>query len=401
MPSREQRETIALKIALCAPTDIHALARSLGQQTAGVTPGLGSTATTPLITEFLRRGHDVTVYTLSMNLPGEEQYHWGRLRLFVGSFRKRHLARNFYRPEIAYLEKVIKADAPSFVHAHWTYEFSLGALKSGVPTVTTIHDLPWNVLRYYRDPHRFVRLLMAYEVALRGRHFTAVSEYAASHFRRFFKPGSTIKVIPNGLPDAIFDMSGQPAKRDSDPVTFATILQGWSRRKNATVVLEAFRIVRGKVPGARLLMFGVDYEEGGPADQWAMQKNLYEDVTFVGVLPYHDLLKRVYEEVDVIVHPSLDEALSMTALEGLALKKVFIAGESTPGMEEILGFSEAGVLLNMRDPAVIAGAMVRLGRDKAYRNSVATRGYDRASTTYRMDTVATKYEALYKSIWSV
>ena len=386
-----------MKIALCAPTNIHALARFCNQSTEGILPGLGSTATTPLITELLRRGHEVTVYTLSRGPIQEQLYEWDNLRIFVGPYRERHIARNFFGIEIAYLTRIIRADQPAFVHAHWTYEFALGALRSGIHTVTTIHDLPWNVLRYYRDPYRAVRLMMAYAVAFEGKQFTAVSNDAADHFRRYFKPGSRIKVIHNGLPAPMFEGSNQ-AEENEGPCCYATILQGWSRRKNATAALKAFGLVRKQIPDARLLMFGLDYEPGGPAQTWARQQGLEDGVTFAGELPYPELLRRMREEIDVIVHPSLDESFSMAALEGMALSKPVIAGRSTPGVREVLGFGEGGILVNLKQPEEVAHVMVELARDLHYRERIGNDGYKRASSLYRLEHVVTQYENFYQGM---
>ncbi|SEB39343.1 glycosyltransferase family 4 protein [Terriglobus roseus] len=384
-------------IALCAPTDIHALARFCGQDTAGVAPGLGSTATTPLIIGLLQRGHSVTVYTLSENLENAETYRWGELTVHVGPCRTRHLARNYYRQEIDWLRERIERTAPPFVHAHWTYEFALGALRSGVRTVTTIHDLPWNVLRYYRDPHRVMRLLMAYEVAARGVRFTAVSQDAATHFCRYFKTGAEIAVIHNGLSSERFAAEIKPMAQ-SKGCTFATVLQGWSRRKNASVALYAFDRVRRAAPESRMLMFGYDYQPGGPAHRWAIKQKLNVGVTFVGPVPYEELLTRVSDHVDVLVHPSLDESFSMAALEAMALRKPVLAGVFTPGVREVLNYGEAGVLVNMRDPIELAAAMIQLGRSPEQRRRVGDAGYEHAASTYRLESTVSKYEALYRSM---
>jgi glycosyltransferase involved in cell wall biosynthesis len=382
-------------IALCAPTDIHALARFCGQDTSDVAPGLGSTATTPLIIELLRRGHTLVVYTLSENLSHPAVYRWGNLTVHVGSCRTRHLARNFYRPEIKWLRQIIMDTAPPFVHAHWTYEFALGALRSGVKTVTTIHDLPWNVLRYYRDPHRAVRLAMSYEVAARGTHFTAVSHDAAAHFRQYLKPGAEIAVIHNGLASSRFAVEGAEVLH-AKGCTFATVLQGWSRRKNPHMALRAFDLVRRRAPESRLLMFGVDYQPGGPAHRWAVEERLNAGVTFVGPVPYEQLMTRLRSEIDVLVHPSLDESFSMAALEAMALRKPVIAGVSTPGVREVLNYGAAGVLVDMRSPAAISAAMTELLQHPQKRRRVGEAGYQHAIATYRLESVITKYEDLYR-----
>ncbi|HEX3892323.1 MAG TPA: glycosyltransferase family 4 protein [Terracidiphilus sp.] len=387
-----------MKIALCAPADLHALAQMCGQPCDNVAAGLGSTATTPLIGEFLRRGHEITLYTLSKDVTEKKVYHWQHLRIVVGPFRQHHLAATYFWPEINFLERTIRKDAPKFVHAHWTYEFALGALRSGVPTLTTIHDLPWKVLWYYRDAHRAIRLLMAYEVALRGTHFTAVSQSAAKHFVRAFKPGATIQVVPNGLADEVFALGDHARQRNGRAITFATVLQGWSRRKNAKTALEAFAIARRQLTNARLIQFGEGYEPEGEANRFAAAHGLDRDVIFAGPVPHETLLRRLREEVDVVVHPSLDEAFSMAALEALALRKALIAGETTPGMREMLGPS-GGVLIDVRHPAPIAQAMCQLALNDNYRLHLANRSFERVREHYRLGAAAACYENLYRQLF--
>ena len=288
-------------------------------------------------------------------------------------------------------------DRCEFLHAHWTYEFALAALDTGIPSLITIHDKPWRVLAKFRDMHRAARLTMAYEVAWRGRHFTAVSQEAADHFRRLFRPGASIEVVPNGVPGDLLEMASRFPRHGSGPV-FATVLQGWTRRKNPVAAIRAFQTVRMQLPAARLMMFGQGYEPGGPAQQWSEAQRLAEGVRFVGALPYAELLRTISAEIDAVVHPSLDEAFSMTALESLALQKPFIAGRHTPGMREILDEGRAGMLVDVSDPRAIAAAMLQLAGDAALRERLARAGYERVSTRYRLENVFGQYEALYRQV---
>ncbi|WP_035347948.1 glycosyltransferase family 4 protein [Edaphobacter aggregans] len=383
-----------MKIAMCAPADLHALARFCGQDVEGVPPGLGSTATTPLIEELLRRGHEVTLFTLSNELAKETRHEWGGLRVFTGPSRHYGAARNLYWPEVAYLRRVIAKERPAFVHAHWTYEFALGALTLGIPLLTTIHDLPWNVLRQFRDRCRTVRLLIAYLVALRCHRYTAVSEDAANHFRRYFKPGGDIEIIPNFLKDSIFEVGHGMANSDR-PFTFGTILSNWSIGKNGHAALKAFHAVSRVAPESRLIMMGTDYEQGGPAHRWARQHGLDARVTFAGMLPHEQMLRRVRDDVDVIVHPSLYEAFSMAVLESMALAKPIVAGYSTPGMRQALLEGDAGVLVDVRDSGAIARAMISLMTDSSLNQRVARNAYQHVSSAYRKDSIVPRYEEIY------
>jgi len=384
-------------IGICAPADPHLLAQAVGQDPAGVPCGLGGTPINWLCAELVRRGWQVNLYTVSRDISAECSFDWGSLRVHVGPCRTRHLARNLYRPEIASMRRLIERSPSSMIHAHWTYEFALAALATGIPTLVSIHDLPWRVLANFRDMHRAARLLMSYQVAVRGKHFTAVSEDAARHFRRFLKPGAQIDVVPNGLPDAVLEV-GKNVRACGDGAVFATVLQGWNRLKNPSAALQAFKIVRCKLPEARLLMFGYDFEPGGVAERWAKQHAMESGVTFVGVLPNSELLRRMSREAEILVHPSLDESFCMAAAEAMALRKPVIAGLRTRGVREVLGYGTAGLLVDVKDPEAIADAMLRLAQDAGFRARVADAGYERVSQLYRLETVVAQYEHLYRRI---
>ncbi len=349
--------------------------------------------------ELLRQGHSVTVYTTARDIGSDATFTDGdRLTVRIVRARRSGAGRDLFRAERAALTCMMAADACDVIHAHWTYEFALAALASGRPTLITVHDLPWNVLRYFRDGHRLAKVAMAYHTAWQGRHFTAVSADAARHFRRYFAPWARVAVVPNGLPDAVFAEPCAAPRPPDTGITFATNLQGWSARKNAAAALRAFAAVRQQIPDARLLMFGKDYEAGGTASQWASRQRLTAGVSFVGQLSYSDLLGRMAKDVDVLVHPSLDESFSMASLEAMALRNPVIAGAQTPGVREVLGYGSAGVLVDVTRPQALAAAMIRLATDPAHLSCVAEAGYARASGAFRLRTVFCLYQALYQQL---
>lgn len=382
-----------MKIGICAPADLHALARHLGKSAEGMVTGLGGTAITPLITTLVDRGHQVTLFTLSHDTESGQRFEWGPLKIRVGPARRKHFTRDFFRAEIEFLRSAICEEAPPFVSAHWTYEFALGALKAHVPTLVTIHDLPWNVLRHFRDPHRTVRLMMAYCVAARCKRYTAVSAEAARHFRRYLRPDAMIDVIPNSCDGRLLNMP--PCVRDANqPVTFATVLTGWTRQKNPKPAILAFQEIRREFPATRLLMIGEGYGQGGEANMWAMAKGLAEGISFVGPLLHPEVLSVIQREVDILLHPSLNEAFSQTILEAMALSKPVIAGAKTPGVLEMIG-DEAGMALDVSDPKDIASAMRILIQDRPARIALGTAGKRRASEQFCAERVVDMYEQAY------
>jgi glycosyltransferase involved in cell wall biosynthesis len=110
------------------------------------------------------------------------------------------------------------------------------------------------------------------------------------------------------------------------------------------------------------------------------------------------MLNFVREQVDVVVHPSLDEALSMTVLESMALGKPVIAGRSTPGIRQTLQNGEGGIMTDVRDPSAIADAMRQLLSRPECRQNIATNAHKIAISTYRKDVIVPQYEAVYREL---
>lgn len=350
------------------------------------------------IKELMRLGHHVVVYTTATQIQASETYYGKGLTIRIAACRGWGTGRDFWAPERHELERMMREDRCEVIHAHWTYEFALAALATGIPTLVTIHDLPWRVLSYFRDPHRLARLMMAYVVAYKAKYFTAVSQDAANHFRRFLNPFAKITIVPNGLPEAFFAEQQNDEGTVREHCVYATILQGWSRRKNPIAALKAFGMVLERVPEAKLMMFGYDYQPGGPAHQWACSHGLDRNVTFVGSLPYDELIKRVRNDVDVIVHPSLDESFCMAAVEGMALKKPVIAGKSTPGVREVLDYGRSGVLVDVTSPHSIYVEMQKFANDRDYREKQGDIGYIHAKFHYKNIDVVRRYENEYRSL---
>jgi L-malate glycosyltransferase len=387
-----------MQIAISAPVDIGALTPYVVHRGAYVPRGLGSTATTPLVVELLKRGHEVSVFTLDSEVEKELILRGPQLSIFVGPYRKSSRGRDFFRAEIEYLTQAVRRESPKFVHAHWTYEFALGALRAGANTVVTIHDLPWVVLRFLPDFYRAARLCMALQVARCKATFTAVSSDAARHFRKYLFGTQTIEVVPNFLPLRVLEMGKTPIPSPRRRLAFASVLQGWTGTKNACGLLRAFALARKALPNSRLLMIGTGYAPGGPASSWAAANGFDSDVEFIGPLAHTEMLQRVQQQVDILVHPSRHEALSVTVMEAMAMGKPIIAGRHTPGQSFLLEDGNCGVLVDVGDICELAAAMIQLARSSEDRERLGNNARVSAWTRFHPDVVLPMYEHIYSRL---
>jgi glycosyltransferase involved in cell wall biosynthesis len=379
-------------LAICGPLDVAALAPWLDTPVAGRPLGLGGTPAVDLARAALLVGRRVSIFTLDAAVEREVVLTGPRLTIFAGPFRERHRARDLFGAERAYLRTAIARERPPVVHAHWTYEFALGAMESGVPTVVTAHDAPLRVLRLLPTPYRLIRTVMAFEVARQARFLTAVSDSVAQHFRRYFRYSAPIRVIPNGVSDEWFP--GRRARIGG--AVFASVLNGWGALKNGTALLEAFGMVRAALPSAELLLFGAGHGAGDPAETWARERGLAGGVSFYGTVDRETLRGALSGRTDVYVHPSLEESFGMTIAEALALRLPVIAGQNSGAVAEMLEGGACGVLTDARSPVALAGEMLRMVGDAGLRAKMAEAGEASARRRFHMDLVLAAYGDMYR-----
>lgn len=393
-----------MKIGIATPVSLRLLERHVERGTELPT-GYEFPLHAILIEEYLRRGHQISLFTTDRTICESKTFWGNRLTIHImhSRLQARHRMKDFFAAERAGLIAAMKSDPCDIVHAHWTYEFALAAIASGQPYVVTAHDAPLQILRLTLRPYkvfayRFIRTLMAIEVARRARYLTAVSPYVARHFRKILRYPNPIEVIPNGLPESAFVSRERKQGGGESEVTFATVLTGWGRYKNGQVALRSFEHVRKVVPQARLLMFGWGHGEGEEAWLWARERGMSEGVEFVGSVPHPLLLERLDAEVDVLVHPSLQEAHPVSVVEAMALGIAVIGGTHSGGVPFTLENGKAGLLVDVRSPQEVAQAMLRLAKDPETRLALGKSAYESAWRRFRIESVVDAYEETYDEV---
>lgn len=238
---------------------------------------------------------------------------------------------------------------------------------------------------------------MAYRVLSRARRVVSVSPYVATHLSRYMLYRGPSDVIPNGMPESLF-AARRTARAPDRPLTFASILQGWGGRKNGRVAIEAFAEARRSHPEARLIMFGYGHGPGEGAEQWAFARGLTAGIEFAGLQPYSTVTDRLAHEVDVLVHPALEEAQGMVLLEAMALGVPIIAGEDSGGTRWTVDDGRAGILVDVTDPSAVARAMDGLAGSAEQRETWEQRGLELAMRRYHIRHVADAYERVYAEL---
>lgn len=383
-----------MHIGIVGPCSSGPLAEFLPDD-AGVDLGWGGFPIVNLVRTLIRRGHRVSVITLSPQVSDRRILKGPQLTYYVYPTRLKKRMRDLYHVERDNLREGIELARPDLLHAQWTYEFALACFETDLPTVVTIHDNAFRVLSLNRDLYRLGRLCLQISVLRKARFLTAVSPYVARSLGRLAK--FEIEVIPNIVePWSRIDI--EPEK--DGPVRIATVLNGWQNLKNPKLAIKAFDLLRIRHPNAEMYMYGFGFEEGGVASAWAASKGLAQNIQFCGPISHHDLQKEL-RKMSVLLHPSLEEACPMSIIEAMAIGLPVIGGKGSGAVDWVLDEGRAGFLTNVRDPAQIAQTLLTCIEDPESREQRRRNAYERVVSLFSPDAVAGQYEKMYARVLAV
>lgn len=361
-------------------------------------PGSSGTPVVLLTRELLRRGQRVVLFMLDATLEREAVFRGPLLTICAGPRRTDHPGRDFFAPERRWLLQAIRREQPDVLHAQWTYEYTLAAQASGLPTVVTAHDAPWSVLRHNPIPFRMARTLMGYRAISRAPRVIAVAPYVANHLRRYMLYRGPRLVIPNGMPAELFERAKVGREPAGKSITFAASLVGWSGRKNGEALIEAFAQLAQRHPESRLLLFGAGHGAGEAGEQWARERGWSAGIEFAGQIAHSELLNRLCADVDVLVHPALEEAQPMALIEAMALGIPVIAGRNSGGVPWTLDEGRAGLLVDVKRPVEIAEAMLDLAENPQDRADWGAKGRRFAQQRFHIAAVTDAWQAQYAEL---
>ncbi len=359
-----------MKIGLVSPFQPHDLADLLNESSRRLLPeiaGVTATPVTPMAREWLRMGHELSVFTLDPSVKRPYLLKGDRLVIHVLPKRRaRQYLLDCYGEERRLIRAAVASESPEVLCAQWTYEHALAALDCGLPTTVTCHDTPLRCAWIAKHLHMTFQLLVAWRVIRKADFLICVSPYTARHIRRYFRPRVPVEVIPNGLNPEIFERGARRLERASplhQPYTVCSI-GGWGGLKNISTLLQAFALLPKEKGAARLVLFGPGMGQGEEAEQWARERAIHADVEFRGSAPREKILDFLENEADLMVHPSLIETHGMVLIEAMACGVPVIGGRYSGAVPWTLEDGRSGFLCDVRDVSDLARTIVRARSQK-------------------------------------
>jgi L-malate glycosyltransferase len=285
------------------------------------------------------------------------------------------------------------------LHAHQYTPFFYSALArvlaGGSPRlIFTEHG------RHYPDvvatPRRLINRLLLARLATETN---AVCQFSADALRAVEGfAGVDVTVIENGIdPDRYaraIDMAGARDRLGlSTDRRYIVCVARFHPVKDQATLLDAFAKIARQHPDVDLLLAG-DGPLRGDLEAQVARLGLGARVRFLGV---RDDVPAILGVADIFCLSSISEAASLTLLEAMASCLPVVVTD-VGGNPEIVRQEIEGLLVPRRDPAALAGALLRLLDDATIARRMGEAGAQRARQQYRLDRTVERYGELYERV---
>jgi glycosyltransferase involved in cell wall biosynthesis len=267
-----------------------------------------------------------------------------------------------------HLRRRLRAGRFDLVHAHDYFANVIAAVCTrGLRAPRLLTSKRW-MDQYVRPIHR------TYD-EWAHRHASAVfanSEAVANSLASAGVERSKVRLLPNFVSDTAIGSLPDPLDRPAGPVIIGMVSR-LAAVKNHALALEAFALVRARVPHAELHIYG-DGECRETLVSRAAALGLADRVTFQGTVPPGT---PVFRGIDVYLLSSDSEGSPNTVLEAMAAG-VPVVATAVGGVPELVTDGVTGRLVGPSDPEALADALCALLHDPAERHRLAAAAVARA-----------------------
>ena len=290
------------------------------------------------------------------------------------------------------LVRLIRREQIDVLHLHMVHATIVGGLTAWLLNPARV--VLSKHYQYAMLSGRFARLLDR-TFTNRAEAVAAVSQCVQRDLvRHGMAPGRT-RVIYNGIDLKMFDRRAAektPLARDGGGPLLAC-LGSLHPVKGQEFLLRAMPDILRQHPGARLFLIG-EGRERARLEQMRESLGIRDVVMMPG---FQRNVPAILPQIDLCVHPSVDEAFGLVLLEAMAAGKAVVA-TSVGGIPEIVAEGRTGLLVPPRDPAALARAVCTVLADPEQRANMGAAGRARVEQEFTIQKTMRDYETLYSQL---
>ena len=361
----------------------------------GASGGIG-TSIRNLSAGLIKAGHDVSI--LIYGQDADEVFTTGGLTIYrIKNIKIKGLSWYFTRKKVEKLlnklhrqQKVDIAEAPDWVGIS-------SFINANCPLVVRLHGSDTYFCHLDKRPVSWSTRFHEKKALLKADALLSVSRYTADVTNELFSLNREFTVIPNGVDTAKFET--EDAASGNDILYFGTLI----RKKGLLELPLIFNEVHKRNPLAKLVLVGrdaSDIQTGNPST-WEMMKPLFSaeaipSVNYLGSVSY-DEIKNHIRQAAVCVFPTFAEALPVSWIEAMAMKKPIVAS-NIGWAKEVIEDGRSGFLEHPQNHQAFAEKIAALLSDKSLQAKTGIEAHQRVMEQFDMDVVAKQNIAFYSTL---
>ncbi|GAA0902210.1 GT4 family glycosyltransferase PelF [Virgisporangium ochraceum] len=273
--------------------------------------------------------------------------------------------------------------------------------RYGVPVIMSEHGiyLRERYLSYLQTtvPHAVKVLVLSFFRALAGGGYLiadALAPHSAYNRRWQLQNGADparMWTMYNGVSLDEFPVA------ESEPAEPTVVFMGRiDPLKDLHTLIRAFQVVRGKVPDARLRIYG-----GTPPGNESYEdscRHLIDELGLTGAAVLEGRVDKpisAYHAGNVVALTSISEGFPYTVVEAMACGRAVVC-TNVGGVAEAVG--DAGLVVPPRDLVAVAEACVRILTEDATRRRMAATARERVTELFTLQNSLDAYRRVYRNV---
>ncbi|PTT18361.1 glycosyltransferase family 1 protein [Flavobacterium sp. HMWF030] len=227
----------------------------------------------------------------------------------------------------------------------------------------------------------------------------SVSQFTADKTNEIFGLNKEFTIIPNPIDTNLFQTNNENPPKEKTILYFGSLI----RKKGLLELPLIFNKVIENSPNTKLILVGKDVPDiiSGKSSTWQMMQELFSEkakinVDYLGSVPYSEIKIKI-EEATVCVFPSFAEALPVSWLEAMAMKKAIVASNVGWANEMIMD-GESGFLVSPNNHNLFASRIIQLLDDSNLGTKMGENARNRVKKLFDTDKVAKDNIDFYKSL---
>lgn len=227
----------------------------------------------------------------------------------------------------------------------------------------------------------------------------SVSQYTADVTKQLFSLQRDFTIIPNGIDIKKFSAESASKVEENTILYFGTLI----RKKGLLELPLIFNEVYKQNNTAKLILIGRDSSDiiSGNVSTWAMMQSLFNknalnNVNYIGSVAYDKITEHI-STASICVFPTFAEALPVSWIEAMALKKAIVASD-IGWATEVIDDGINGFLVNPKNHKEYADKILELLGNNELRNQFGIEARRKVEQKFSIEVVAKQSVDYYQKI---